>query len=226
MKSACIRLPYYLQQNKHSLDIPSRYILMDCLLGDLNFICPGDNNIYLYSVKGVLNQLTMFHKLTNKLFYIKYKKSLFISSQIDKLILFIFYLNNIKDNINKLIEKIYMGYNKSQLKKNYLWENINPLTMKNIPKNLTFKQQYEWKKKHLSKYKLDKLTSIFENNYKDAIKVININKNDKKLPAFKKRIIKRFKIYNFDKELKAIQHSIFYTCEVKNKLEKLFPKFK
>ena len=119
-----------------------------------------------------------------------------------------------------------MGYNKLELRKYYLWLKIMPLKYKNMPKKITFDEQYEWKKKHLSKVKLDNITSEFEREYREAMNIINEKKNNEKLPAFRKKILKRFKVYKFDDELKTIKNSIFYTCKVKKELEKLFPKFK
>ena len=46
------------------------------------------------------------------------------------------------------------------------------------------------------------------------------------LVPFFKKYEKKLKVYKFDKELNAIQNSIFYTCKVKTLLHKLFPKFK
>ena len=221
MKDSCNRLKYRNTWRQNNLQIPSKYILMKCLLNDLIYICPADE-IYLYSEKGVLNQLTLFKTLTNKIYYIRYNNDTYLTAHKNKLMVFLF-INNLS---NKLLNFICMGYDKSELKKNYYWENIYPLKFKNMPKKLTFNQQYQWKKKHLSKSKLDKLASDFEKEYNEANNIITVAKNNKKLPAFKRRMNNKFKAYTFDKELKAIQNSIFYTCKVKKELGKLFPKFK
>ena len=62
-------------------------------------------------------------------------------------------------------------------------------------------------------------------DYKEANNIIKKYENDDKFKKFYKRESKKFKTKSFEKEIKEVKKSIFFTCKVATKYKKLFPTY-
>ena len=98
--------------------------------------------------------------------------------------------------------------------------------MGETPKNLNAKQEFEYKKDYLIKNgEIDKFKKEFEIDYNKAKELIKTYENDKDFLKFYKKESKKFKTKSFEKEIKEIKQSIFFTCKVATKYKKLFPNY-
>jgi len=217
--------PRILPSNINKL-IPTLYLLMDALLKNMSFICIYPINILLYSEKGVIKQLKLFKNLSNKLIACKINKSsVNLTTNKNKNIYLLFlFLKKEFNRSNNIYIYILIGYTKHEIYKKKFYNYLNNIKFKNEP-DLNLKELLEWKDKHLNSNKRKEFKKQFDKDYKDNISFIKENLNNPKLIKFIKLNENKFKIYKFDKELKAIQKSIFYTCKVKDTLEELFPNF-
>ena len=205
--------------------IPTMYLLMESLLINRSFVCMDITNIILYSEKGVIKQLKLFKKLSNKLLYINIDKNeAFLTINKNKnLLLYNIFLRD-DENFN-MIEMILIGYHKNEIYKIYLYKYLQKKIYKKEPE-INIKELYEWKEKQMTVKERNIFNKDFNKIYNTSLQSIKDNINNPKLVPFFKKYEKKLKVYEFDKELKAIQNSIFYTCKVKTLLHKLFPKFK
>ena len=124
--------------------IPTIYLLMKSLLINRSFVCFDIGNVILYSEQGVIKQLHLFKKLSDKLFYININKNeTYLTSKKNKNILLynIFLRNNKNDNIR---ENILIGYKRNEIYQMYLYKFLQNIKYKNEP-DLNIKELYEWK---------------------------------------------------------------------------------
>jgi len=217
--------------------IPNKYLFFKCLLDNKIFwFNPSNDDLLIYNEKGLLKQLDLFKKFKNKFDYIynkkygylfvlknklEYKKNICLDLYFD-----IYEKNkNIKDILIDISELILMGYKKNIIKNILIYHFIRKYKMK-IPSNLNDKEQFEYKKKKLISLKeISKFKSQFNLDYNESKKLILKIKKDKDFIKYYKKNVKKFKTKSFEKEIKEIKKSIFFTCKVSTKYKKLFPNY-
>lgn len=212
--------------------IPNKYLLYKCLLENKrSFISISDDELKVYSDKGLLKQLDLFKLFINKLEYIKIKDNFFIvlkSNLSFKKSLLLFLYLNLKVKIvefKSYISYILSGQSKKISYNIKVYQIINKSKIK-TPKNLNAKQEFEYKKNYLIQNgEIDKFKKEFEIDYNKAKKLIKKYENNKDFLKFYKKESKKFKTKSFEKEIKEIKKSIFFTCKVATKYKKVFPKY-
>lgn len=221
--------------------IPNKYLLYKCLLDKRRtfFSITNNDQLKIYSDKGLLKQLDLFKLFINKFQYIEIEDNFFIvpksniSFKKDLLLYkYIFYnknTNNLLKNKNvkfkSYISFILSGETKKISYNINVYQIINKSKIK-TPKNLNAKQEFEYKRNYLIKNgEIDKFKKEFDNNYKKSKELIKTYENDKDFLKFFKQESKKFKIKSFEKEIKEIKKSVFFTCKVATKYKKLFPNY-
>ena len=216
--------------------IPNKYLFFKCLLDNKIFwFSPLNNELLIYSEKGLLKQLDLFKKFKNKFHYIynkkygytfvlknkmKYKKNICLDFYFD------IYQNrnkDIKNIILNIAEFILRGYKKNIIQNILIYHFIRKYKMKISP-TLNDKHEFEYKKKKLiSSKEISKFKTQFNLDYNESKKLISKIREDKQFENYYKKQLKKFKTKSFDKEIKEVKKSIFFTCKVSTKYKKLFP---
>ena len=88
------------------------------------------------------------------------------------------------------------------------------------------KKEFEYKRdKLIHSKKLAEFKQKFESDYKEAMDIIEKYEKDNKFKKYYTKESKKFKIKSFEKEIKEVKKSIFFTCKVATKYKKLFPNY-
>ena len=117
------------------------------------------------------------------------------------------------------------GFPKNVIRNIKLYHFINKNKIK-TPSKLNAKEEFEYKKKKLTRSKqLVKLKEQFELDYKKANDIIKKYEKADKFKKYYKKESKKFKTKSFEKEIRDIKKSIFFTCKVATKYKKLFPNY-
>ena len=208
--------------------IPQKYLYFKCLLGKKrHFFSPVDDKLKVYSEKGLLKQLDLFKQFKDNFVYINCNKAYIftLKNNRQQLILYNYISTKTKTNLLTFIEKILAGFPKTIIKNIKQYHYINKYNTP-ISSKLNAKEEFEYKKKKLSKSKkLTEFKEQLELDYKKANNIIKKYKNDDKFKKFYKRESKKFKTKSFEKEIKEVKKSIFFTCKVATKYKKLFPNY-
>ncbi len=211
--------------------IPHKYLLYECLLNNKRTFMSLTYNdeLKIYSENGLLKQLDLFKKFKNKFEYIKLEDNIFIipkskPSSKKSLCLFL-YLMKKKSSYISFIAYILSNQSKKTTYNIKTFQFINKYKMK-TPSKLNAKEEFEYKKKKLTKSKkLAEFKEQLELDYKEASDIIKKYEKNDKFKKYYKKESKKFKTKSFEKEIKAIKKSIFFTCKVATKYKKLFPNY-
>jgi hypothetical protein len=217
--------------------IPQKYLYYKCILDKKrNFYIEdvNQNNLQIYNEKGLLKQLDLFKIFQNKFQYYYDKKTdetyIIRKDDIDnqKNIILLLFLESIKKYSNKIlnyIQYILSNYSKTTIKNIRYYHKINNYKVK-VSKKLNAKEEFDFKRdKYLKSKEKKDFDKEFNKLYKEAVNIIEGNKNTEEFQIYFKKYEKKFKLKNFDSEIKEIRKSIFCTCKVATKFKKLFPKY-
>ena len=217
--------------------IPQKYLYLKCILDKkLNFYIEdvNQNNLQIYNEKGLLKQLDFFKVFQNKFQYFYDKKNdetyILRKDDIDnqKNIILLLFLEFIKKYSNKIliyIQYILSNFSKKISKNIEHYHEINNYKVK-VPKKLNAKEEFEFKKEKYFKSKEKKdFDKEFNKLYKEALSIIEDNRESQSFEKFFKKYKKEFKLKDFKKEIKDVKKSIFFTCKVATKYNKLFPNY-
>lgn len=210
--------------------IPEIYIYFKCLLDrKIKFFSPSDDKLYIYSEKGLLKQLELFKRFKGKFQYIKTKNFGYIfilkNNAKDFILLKYLFSKKIRLDLMTYFEKILAGFPKNTIKNIKQYRFINKSSIK-IPSKMNPKKEFEYKRDKLIHSKqLAEFKQNFETDYKKAIDIIEKYEKDNKFKKYYTKETKKFKIKSFEKEIKEVKKSIFFTCKVATKYKKLFPNY-
>jgi hypothetical protein len=217
--------------------IANKYLRLNCILENKIKLTGYSEDLIVYSEKGLLKQLNLFKKFENKFIYIKKIKNnnFRITTKENKLELLLTEYISKKSNTNPILESILMGKSNNQIKKIMLYVNIIKYPKNKIKKlkcsikydkNMNWNKELEWKYKAFEENGLkDEFYNDIEQKITDSKKIIKETKNSKEFQDYYKKNVNKFKKYSFEKEIKEIKKSIFFTCKVKTKYNKLFPNY-
>ena len=229
----------YRKLNEIEKLIPNNYLRLNCILENKIRFTSIKKDLLIYSEKGLLKQLDLFKKFENKFIYFNEneKSGDFYRITIKKNILEQL-LVNFFNEFNKLeiiIELILRGLSNSKIKKNMLYRNIKKYPKNKLKKlkcsikydkNMNWNEELEWRYKAFEENGLkDKFYNDIEQKIKESKKIIEETKNSKEFQDYYKKNVNKFKKYSFEKEIKEIKKTIFFTCKVKTKYNKLFPNY-
>ena len=140
-----------------------------------------------------------------------------------------------KKNYNTIIEKILQNFPKNKIKQFMYYRYIISYPknqMKKLKcsikydKNMNWNEELEWKYKTFEENGLkDEFYNDIEQKIKESKKIIEETRNSKEFQDYYKKNVNKFKKYSFEKEIKEIKKTIFFTCKVKTKYNKLFPNY-
>ncbi len=222
--------------------VPGKYLFFNCLLNKkFNFFVVNDELI-IYSEKGLLKQLDLFKKFKNKFQYIDLSsknKIIVYKNKCENILLYMFLTNKksiLLKNFNyMIIEKILKGTPLKYIKNIILFLHIRKYPLHKLKKlkskykydkNMNAIEEIQWK---LKVFKSSELLKEFEKDYKleekKIIEIINNNKNSNEFKLYYNKNKKKFKSHSFTKEIKQIKNSVFFTCKVAKKYKKLFPNY-
>ena len=210
--------------------IPQKYLYFKCLLSKkIEFFSPSDDELKVYSEKGLLKQLDLFKQFKEKFQYIKSRNFgyIFILKKNAKNFILLNYLfsKKIRLDLMTYFEDILAGFPKNISKNINQYYFINKSTIE-TPSKIDAKKIFEYKKNKLIYSKqLAEFKQKFETDYKEAIDIIKKYEKDNKFKNYYTKESKKFKIKSFEKEIKEVKKSIFFTCKVATKYKKLFPNY-
>ena len=227
---------YYRKLSKIERLIPNDYLKLNCILENKLRFLTRLSNLIIYSEEGLLKQLDLFKKFENKFIYKKqgdFYRITIEENKLEKLILD-FLRDNKIDNL-LIIEKILQNYPKNKIKQFMYYRYITSYPKNKLKKlkcsikydkNMNWNKELEWKYKAFEENGLkDEFYNDIEQKIKKSKKIIKETKNLKEFQDYYKKNVNKFKKYSFEKEIKEIKKTIFFTCKVKTKYNKLFPNY-
>ena len=214
--------------------IPNKYLYFECLLNKkFLFFSPSNDNLLIYNEKGLLKQLNLFKKFKDKFDYFytkKYGYYFVLKNNLEnkKKLCLNFYLdiykkkNNISNRNLNISELILRGFKKNIILNIFIYHFIRKYNLK-TPSSLNYKEEFEFKKKNLTKTNiLKEFKKDFTLDYNKSKKIILKIEKDKDFIKYYKKNLKKYKTKSFDKEIKEIKKSVFFTCKVATKYKKLY----
>ena len=217
--------------------IPNKYLYFECLLNKkILFFSTSNDNLLIYNENGLLKQLNLFKKFKDKFDYFNTKKYGYFfvlrnNLENKKKLCLNIYLdiykkkNNISNRVLDISEYILRGFKKNTILNTFIYHFIRKYNLK-VPSSLNYKEQFKFKKKHLTKTNILKdYKKDFSLDYNKSKKIILKIEKDKDFIKYYKKNLKKYKKKSFDKEIKEIKKSVFFTCKVATKYKKLFPNY-
>jgi len=227
---------YYHKLSKIEKLIPGKYLRLNCILENKIRFATRNEDLIIYSEEGLLKQLDLFKKFENKFIYIKKGNFYDITIKENKLeLLLILFFEKININNFLIIERILQNLPKNKIKQFMYYRYITSYPKNKIKKlkcsikydkNMNWNEELEWKYKAFEENGLkDGFYNDIEQKIKESKKIIEETKNSKEFQDYYKKNVNKFKKYSFEKEIKEIKKTIFFTCKVKTKYNKLFPNY-
>ena len=228
---------FYHKLSKIEKLIPGKYLRLNCILENKIRFTTRNKDLIVWSEEGLLKQLDLFKKFENKFIYIKKGNFYDVTIKENKLefLLLYFFEEFDKKNYNNIIERILKNIPKNKIKQFMYYRYIISYPknqMKKLKcsikydKNINGKEELEWKYKTFEENGLkDEFYNDIEQKIKESKKIIEETKNSKEFQDYYKKNVNKFKKYSFEKEIKEIKKTIFFTCKVKTKYNKLFPNY-